>query len=77
VPDWIAVPEVLEYWNALTPVQRAEQGVPDVLTSLDEVADALMGLITDEQLAGRVMVWWSGQRRGLIPEGDPGYARLE
>jgi NAD(P)-dependent dehydrogenase (short-subunit alcohol dehydrogenase family) len=77
VPDWIAVPEVLEYWNALTPAQRPEQGVPEVLTSLDEVADALMELITDEQLAGRVMVWWSGRQRGLIPEGDAGYTRLE
>jgi len=77
VPDWVATPEVKEYWDALTPVQRREQGVPAVLTSLDEIADAVVELITDERLAGRVMVWWSGERRGLIPVGDPGYVGLE
>lgn len=76
-PDWIAVPEVLEYWHGLTPADRRAQGVPEVLTTLDEVADAVVELITDDRLAGRVMVWWSGQERGLIPEGDAGYERLE
>jgi NAD(P)-dependent dehydrogenase (short-subunit alcohol dehydrogenase family) len=77
VPDWVATPEVKEYWDALTPEQRREQGVPAVLTSLDEIADAVVELITDERLAGRVMVSWSGKQRALIPVGDPGYARLE
>ncbi len=76
-PDWVAVPEVLEYWNGLTPDERRAQGVPAVLTTLDEVADAVVELIADDNLAGRVMVWWSGQERGVIPKNDPGYERLE
>ncbi len=77
VPDWVATPEVKEYFDALTPQQRREQGVPEVLTSLDEIADAVVELATDERLVGRVMVWWSGQPRRLIPAGDAGYAQLE
>ena len=37
--DWVAVPEVLQYWNSLAPHQRKTQDVPEVLTTLDEVAD--------------------------------------
>jgi NAD(P)-dependent dehydrogenase (short-subunit alcohol dehydrogenase family) len=77
VPDWVATPEVKSYFDALTPEQRREQGVPAILTTLDEIADAVVQLATDESLAGRVMVWWSGQSRRLIPAGDPGYAALE
>jgi len=77
VPDWVATQEVKAYWDTLTPQQRREQSVPDVLTTVEEIADAVVQLIADETLAGRIMVWWSGQRRGLIPLGDPGYIQLE
>jgi hypothetical protein len=36
-----------------------------------------MELITNEQLAGRIMVWWNGQLRRLIAAGDVGYTALE
>jgi len=61
----------------LTPEQRRAGGVPATLTTLDEIAGAVLRLITDEALSGRVLVWWSGQPPGLIPLGDPGYASLE
>jgi NAD(P)-dependent dehydrogenase (short-subunit alcohol dehydrogenase family) len=77
VPDWVATPEVKSYWDSLTAAQRSEQDVPDTLTTLDEIADAVMRLITDDTLAGRVMVCWSGQPPGLIPNGDSGYVALE
>jgi NAD(P)-dependent dehydrogenase (short-subunit alcohol dehydrogenase family) len=77
VPDWVAVPEVLEYWNSLTPQKRKEQEVPEVLTTLDEVTDAVLELITNDQLAGRIMVWWNGQPPRLIAQGDVGYAALD
>jgi hypothetical protein len=48
-----------------------------VLTTLEEIADAVEQLATDETLAGRVMVWWNGQPKGLIPVGDPGFVALE
>jgi NAD(P)-dependent dehydrogenase (short-subunit alcohol dehydrogenase family) len=77
VPDWIASPDVKSYFESLTPQQRKELNVPDVLTAVDDIADAVAHLVTDETLAGRVMVWWSGQPRGIIPFGDPGYVTLE
>jgi hypothetical protein len=36
-----------------------------------------MQLVTDDALAGRVMVWWNGEPPRMIPVGDPGYAALE
>jgi 3-oxoacyl-[acyl-carrier protein] reductase len=77
VPSWVATPEVKEYWDGLTAQQRREMDVPDTLLSLDDVAGAVIRLVTDESLAGRVMVWWNGQPPRLIPVGDPGYAALE
>jgi NAD(P)-dependent dehydrogenase (short-subunit alcohol dehydrogenase family) len=77
VSDWVATPEVKSYFDALTPEERREKGVPPVLTTLDEIADTIVQLATDETLAGRVVVWWSGEPRRLIPLGDPGYARLD
>jgi len=77
VPDWVATPEVKSYWDGLTTEQRRAAGAPDVLTTVEEIADAVLLLATDDSLAGRVMVWWSGQPRSLIPAGDPGYVSLE
>lgn len=77
LPDWVATPEVQEYFDALTPDQRAAQGVPPVLTSLDELSDAVFELLTDDKLAGRIMVWWSGQPKRFLKQGDPGHAGWE
>ncbi len=74
VPDWVATPEVQAYVDSLTPQQRREQRVPEVLTTLDEIAEAVVELVTDETLSGRVMIWWCGQPRRLIRWADPGYA---
>jgi NAD(P)-dependent dehydrogenase (short-subunit alcohol dehydrogenase family) len=76
-PDWVATDELRTYVASLTLQQCQEQGVPLPLTTLDEITDAVLELIIDEKLAGRVMVWWTGAKRGLIPIGDPGYAKLE
>jgi NAD(P)-dependent dehydrogenase (short-subunit alcohol dehydrogenase family) len=77
VPDWVATEEVQTYFDTLSPAQRVASGVPEVLTSLDEIASAVVRLITDDALSGRVLVWWSGKAPGLIPVGDAGYGRLE
>jgi hypothetical protein len=77
VTDWVATPQVKSYFESLTPDERREGKVPDVLTTLDEVAAAIVELVTNDQFAGRVMVCWSGKAPGLIPFGDPGYAVLE
>lgn len=77
VPHWVAVPEVKVYWDALTPAQREERGAPPKLIELDEVAQAVVQLITDQSLAGRVLILWDGPRAELIGANDPGYASTE
>ena len=42
-----------------------------------EVVHMSMGVITNDALAGRVLVLWTGKPAGLIPVGDPGYSALE
>jgi NAD(P)-dependent dehydrogenase (short-subunit alcohol dehydrogenase family) len=76
-PGWIAVPEVIAYWETLTPAERIERSVPARLLETRQVADAVVRLATDETLAGRVMVWWSEDAPGLIPWGDQGYTALD
>jgi NAD(P)-dependent dehydrogenase (short-subunit alcohol dehydrogenase family) len=76
VPDWVATEEVQAYVDSLAPEERSAAGVPRVLITLDEIAGGVLRLITDESLAGRVLVWWSGEPPRLIPPDDPGYARL-
>lgn len=77
VPDWVATPEVKSYWDALTPEQRRDPRIPPVLTSLDEIAQAVVSLITDTTLAGRVVVWWNRREPALISATDPGYGASE
>ena len=77
-PDWVATPEVQAYVDALTEDERKRERVPRKLTTLAEIADAVMVLVRDESLAGRVMVWWSEDAAPrLIPFGDRGYVALE
>lgn len=76
-PDWIAVPGLLDYWNSLTPGARKRNGVPQRLTTPDEIAEQVLLLAADETLHGRVMVWWSDDAPKFIAQGDPGYAVLE
>jgi NAD(P)-dependent dehydrogenase (short-subunit alcohol dehydrogenase family) len=77
VPHWVAVPEVKTYWEALTPQQREERGAPSKLIELHEVAQAMVRLVTDESLSGRILILWDGPRPELITANDPGYAATE
>jgi NAD(P)-dependent dehydrogenase (short-subunit alcohol dehydrogenase family) len=77
VPHWVAVPELKAYWDSLTPEERRAKHVPAKLIELDEVAQAVVRLITDENLAGRLVILWDGPRAELISATDPGYAHTE
>jgi NAD(P)-dependent dehydrogenase (short-subunit alcohol dehydrogenase family) len=77
VPHWIGTPELLAYVASLTVEERTRRGVPARLITLDEICDSVMRLVTDESLAGRALVIWSGDSPQLIPWADPGYAALE
>jgi NAD(P)-dependent dehydrogenase (short-subunit alcohol dehydrogenase family) len=72
-PGWIATDGPRQYWESLTPAQRIERGVPSRLLSVDDVANAVVHLATNRELAGRVMIWWSEDRPRLIRWGDRGY----
>jgi len=77
-PDWVATPEVQAYVDSIAPESHAEHAIPPRLTSMDQIADAVLALARDESLAGRVMVWWSHEDAPkLIPFGDRGYAALD
>jgi NAD(P)-dependent dehydrogenase (short-subunit alcohol dehydrogenase family) len=47
-PGWIASGDVRSYWESLTPEQRIERRAPSRLLQLDEVADAVTRLATNE-----------------------------
>lgn len=76
-PGWIATRGPREYWESLTPGERAERGVPSRLLSPGQVADAVFRLATDDSLAGRIAIWWSeDDAPRVIAWGDRGYSRL-
>jgi NAD(P)-dependent dehydrogenase (short-subunit alcohol dehydrogenase family) len=72
-PGWIASDGPRQYWESLTPIERAERGVPSKLLSTEEIAEVVLRLATDRSLNGRVVVWWSEDPPRLIQWGDRGY----
>jgi NAD(P)-dependent dehydrogenase (short-subunit alcohol dehydrogenase family) len=76
-PGWIATDGPRQYWESLTPAERAERGVPSKLLDPQDVAAMIVRLATDPLLTGRVVVWWSEDRPRLIAWGDRGYRDLE
>jgi len=77
-PGWIATDAPRQYWESLSPEQRAERGVPSRLIPVESIADVVVRLATDAALAGRVLVWWSEDRAPrFIRWGDRGYRDLE
>jgi hypothetical protein len=47
------------------------------LLTPEQIADAVVRLVTDETLAGRVMLWWSEDAPRMIRWGDRGYSAYE
>jgi NAD(P)-dependent dehydrogenase (short-subunit alcohol dehydrogenase family) len=78
LPDWVATPEVESFVESVPIEERASHGIPAQLTTMDQIADAVWALATDDSLAGRVMVWFSSDDAPkLIPFGDRGYVALD
>ena len=44
---------------------------------IELVAQAVVRLVTDDNLAGRALILWDGPRAELISATDPGYASGE
>ena len=77
IPGWIASEEVAAYVATVPAAERAARGVPKTLISLDQVADAVLRLATDEKLAGRLLLLRNDERPALITPNDPGFAALD
>lgn len=66
VPDWIATQRAQDELARMTPDERAAAPPP---VAMEEVADAVVELVRDDGLAGRVMVLWGGEPRRLLDTG--------
>jgi NAD(P)-dependent dehydrogenase (short-subunit alcohol dehydrogenase family) len=64
VPHWIATEHVKAAIAQMSPEERAQ--VPERLNLPEEIADAVIEFVRDDDLAGRVMVCWCGEPRQLI-----------
>ncbi|HXM57312.1 MAG TPA: SDR family oxidoreductase [Candidatus Dormibacteraeota bacterium] len=67
VPDWIRTPSIAARYPQGGP------GLPERMTTPDEIAGAVADLIADDALAGRVLVCWCDGPWALIADGDDGY----
>jgi NAD(P)-dependent dehydrogenase (short-subunit alcohol dehydrogenase family) len=63
VPGWIGTERAMDELREMAPEQRAAAPTP---LALDEVADAVVELIRDDELSGRVMVMLNDEPRRLI-----------
>jgi NAD(P)-dependent dehydrogenase (short-subunit alcohol dehydrogenase family) len=68
-PGWVETPAVLRALAVMPADERDALSFPPPPTLIqpDEIAEAVVGFVRDETLAGRVMVWPDGEARRLIP----------
>ncbi len=77
IPGWIASHEVATYVASVTPEERQARGVPKTLITLEQMADAVLGLIADDKLSGRLLLYPNDESPRLISAADAGYTLLE
>lgn len=65
-PGWVDTPASRRTIAAMSEEERRAQ-VPPVLRTPEEIADAVVQLVRDETLAGRVMLYYEGEERRLVP----------
>jgi NAD(P)-dependent dehydrogenase (short-subunit alcohol dehydrogenase family) len=70
VPNWIGTDEVKREIAEMSREERAE--VPDELTPPEEIAAAVLSFVEDETMAGRIMIWWTGEEPRLVPVTERG-----
>jgi NAD(P)-dependent dehydrogenase (short-subunit alcohol dehydrogenase family) len=68
VPDWIATDRAIAELAAMTAEERARAPTP---VPMDEIGDAVVDLVRDERLAGRVLLLRGGEPRRLLPVDGP------
>lgn len=77
VPNWVLTERVAALLATMTVEEKARAHVPERLTTMAEIADAVVRFIRDDRLTGRVMVCWSERPWALVRAGDAGYAGAE
>jgi NAD(P)-dependent dehydrogenase (short-subunit alcohol dehydrogenase family) len=65
-PGWVDTPMVQRF-RAETPPEEWQAIAPAVMLQPEEIADAVVQFIRDETLAGRVMLFYEGETRRLVP----------
>jgi NAD(P)-dependent dehydrogenase (short-subunit alcohol dehydrogenase family) len=70
IPNWIGTDEVKAEIARMSPEERAE--VPSELTPPEDIAEQVARFVEDETMAGRILLWWSGQEPKLLPVSDRG-----
>jgi NAD(P)-dependent dehydrogenase (short-subunit alcohol dehydrogenase family) len=70
-PGWVDTPASRRTVREMSKGEwPASDGVPETMRTPDEIADAVVQLITDDSLAGRVMLYYEGEERRLLPVSD-------
>jgi NAD(P)-dependent dehydrogenase (short-subunit alcohol dehydrogenase family) len=70
IPNWIGTDEVKAEIAAMSGEERAQ--VPDELTPPEDIADAVARFVEDDTMAGRILLWWSGEEPRLLPVSERG-----
>ena len=65
-PGWVDTP-MTQRWRDEMPAEEWQALTPAVLLQPEEIADAVVELIHDDSLAGRVMLCYEGVPRRLVP----------
>jgi NAD(P)-dependent dehydrogenase (short-subunit alcohol dehydrogenase family) len=67
-PGWVDTPASQRTVREMAKGEwPASGGVPETMRTPDEIADAVVQLIGDDSLAGRVMLYYEGEKRRLLP----------
>jgi NAD(P)-dependent dehydrogenase (short-subunit alcohol dehydrogenase family) len=68
-PNWVATEKVRGFVPQLTAQQRADWWVPDmdVMATPEDIADAVVQLVRDDSLYGRVMLYGERGKKWLVP----------
>ena len=67
-PGWVDTPASQRTVREMSKGEwPASDGIPETMRTPDEIADAVVQLISDDSLAGRVMLYYEGEERRLLP----------
>jgi NAD(P)-dependent dehydrogenase (short-subunit alcohol dehydrogenase family) len=70
IPNWIGTDEVKAEIAAMSPEERAK--VPEELTPPEDIAEQVAWFAENETMAGRILLWWSGEEPKVLSVSDRG-----